>query len=321
MFLKNANRALRRKKTRNNVNLSRKEFIETLVNEYHTTTNIEAQEQVTANLVNFAYDPLNYQYLRDAAALQLFFQLISLPNERLALHGVAGICNICSDFISRQEIIKPKNIEAIFKIFKETTNTETLIYLLTIFYLLALEDNSVRLKICSSENVQRITLCTKSTEQRLKLLAIVFLKDFASTELVTNDRKLLACRTYSSFKDSIIVHKIFTQDDLDKFTKLTGDTNPIHSTHVPEEERMVHGALLNGVVSGIIGTHLPGPGTVVLFQELLFPRQCRINKNTEILVKLVSKRKISVIYYECRQENEIVFKGKAKVMLPKNKYE
>lgn len=55
----------------------------------------EAQEQVTANLANFSYDPLNFSYLIEAKAVDLFLQLLQNPNEKLVLHGIAGLCNLC----------------------------------------------------------------------------------------------------------------------------------------------------------------------------------------------------------------------------------
>lgn len=56
---------------------------------------LEAKEQVTANLANFAYDPINYTYLKSASAVELFIELISSANPVLVRHGVAGICNLC----------------------------------------------------------------------------------------------------------------------------------------------------------------------------------------------------------------------------------
>lgn len=55
----------------------------------------EAQEQVTANLANFSYDPLNFEYLKESKAIELFLQLLSIPNPNLVLHGIAGLCNLC----------------------------------------------------------------------------------------------------------------------------------------------------------------------------------------------------------------------------------
>lgn len=130
----------------------------------------------------------------------------------------------------------------------------------------------------------------------------------------------LVKRRCSSSANSVFVNKIFTQNELDKFTKLTGDENPIHSTQYNENDRLVHGAFLNGVISGIIGTQLPGPGSIVISQKFVFPNKCRINKNTEITVKLLNNRKISLVHYECKQDGEIVFEGEAKVMLPRNQF-
>lgn len=43
----------------------------------------DAKEQVLANLANFAYDPSNYQYLRQLQVLDLFLDSLSEENENL----------------------------------------------------------------------------------------------------------------------------------------------------------------------------------------------------------------------------------------------
>uniref|UniRef100_A0A5F8GXU8 Armadillo repeat containing 7 n=1 Tax=Monodelphis domestica TaxID=13616 RepID=A0A5F8GXU8_MONDO len=43
----------------------RLEYLQALVTEFQETASQEAKEQVLANLANFAYDPNNYQYLRE----------------------------------------------------------------------------------------------------------------------------------------------------------------------------------------------------------------------------------------------------------------
>lgn len=129
-------------------------------------------------------------------------------------------------------------------------------------------------------------------------------------------RMLLLSRLYSQQNkcQEVMIIKRFNQTELDQFTKLTGDFNPIHSIKTPPEKRMVHGALLNGIVAGIIGTRLPGPGTVVLEQKFSFPAPCRIDTDTEIVVRLLKKRKISLVTYECRQGTELVLEGEAKLL-------
>lgn len=56
----------------------------------------EAKLQVLANLANFAYDPVNYSYIRDVGVLDIF--LYVLKNEtigRLIRYAIAGVCNLC----------------------------------------------------------------------------------------------------------------------------------------------------------------------------------------------------------------------------------
>lgn len=43
----------------------------------------DAKEQVLANLANFAYDPSNYQYLRQLQVVDLFLDSLSEENETL----------------------------------------------------------------------------------------------------------------------------------------------------------------------------------------------------------------------------------------------
>lgn len=55
----------------------------------------EALEQVTANLANFAYDPINWPHLHEADALDVFVASVDNPNPNIQLHAVAGLCNFC----------------------------------------------------------------------------------------------------------------------------------------------------------------------------------------------------------------------------------
>lgn len=112
--------------------------------------------------------------------------------------------------------------------------------------------------------------------------------------------------------DEIIVFKTITTDDILNFAKLTGDYNPIH---VDAPQKLVHGALLNGLVSGVIGTKLPGPGTIVVQQNFTFPKPCYAGDTIEIKVHILSVKKIMKCEYTCMANGErIVFKGDAKLI-------
>lgn len=101
---------------------------------------------------------------------------------------------------------------------------------------------------------------------------------------------------------------------MDRFSELSRDHNPIHKTTHPQAERCVHGAFLNAVVSGIIGTKMPGPGTIVLSQEFSFPSKCVVDEEIDMCVKLIENRKIIKVSYTFRQCDKVVFDGTAKLI-------
>lgn len=52
----------------------------------------EAKEQVLANLANFAYDPSNYEYLRQLQVLDLFLDMLTEDNETLVEFAMGKGC-------------------------------------------------------------------------------------------------------------------------------------------------------------------------------------------------------------------------------------
>lgn len=113
--------------------------------------------------------------------------------------------------------------------------------------------------------------------------------------------------------DSYQVKRIITQAMVDQFVSLIGDNNPIHITDLSADHR-VPGALLNGLVSGLIGSHFPGAGSLVVGQEYSFPNKCLIDREIEFNLQLVQNRKIMKIAYECQQEGTVVLTGFAKII-------
>lgn len=112
--------------------------------------------------------------------------------------------------------------------------------------------------------------------------------------------------------DQVSVLKVITNDDILKFAELTGDHNPIHTESA---RNIAHGALLNGLVSGLIGTKLPGAGTIVIEQNLTFPKPCYAGDTVEVIVKITSIRKIIKCAYMCIANGDrIVLEGEAKLM-------
>ena len=73
---------------------------------------------------------------------------------------------------------------------------------------------------------------------------------------------------------SIVVERTLTQDEFDRFAKLSGDNNPIHvdtdfSATTRFGRTVAHGLLLNSVLRGLLDTLVPGGRQVS--QSLMFP--------------------------------------------------
>jgi 3-hydroxybutyryl-CoA dehydratase len=75
--------------------------------------------------------------------------------------------------------------------------------------------------------------------------------------------------------------KTISEADIYAFAGLTGDFNPLHvdaefARQSRFGERIAHGLLTAGLISTVLGMHLPGPGGIFLSQTLKFLRPVRI---------------------------------------------
>ena len=78
--------------------------------------------------------------------------------------------------------------------------------------------------------------------------------------------------------DSASFTKTVTECDVVSFAGISGDFNPAHMDKASAEkgmfgQRIAHGMLSAGFISTVLGTQLPGPGTIYLSQELKFVKQ------------------------------------------------
>ena len=73
--------------------------------------------------------------------------------------------------------------------------------------------------------------------------------------------------------DSASITQVITQADIDAFARLSGDDNP---AHVDAEwaassrlgARVAHGMFTGSLISAVLGTKLPGPGSIYMSQTL-----------------------------------------------------
>ncbi|KAL3282007.1 hypothetical protein HHI36_005210 [Cryptolaemus montrouzieri] len=132
--------------------------------------------------------------------------------------------------------------------------------------------------------------------------------------------RYLSDRTCKTFKvgDKISRTRRITSKDIEEFSRFSGDNNSIHSIS-GSNTAIVHGAFLNALVSGVIGTDIPGHGTLVLKQTLNFPNKCFCDDIVTTTVEILQYRKIIEVGFKCVVENEdkIVLYGNAKLMVNK----
>jgi acyl dehydratase len=75
------------------------------------------------------------------------------------------------------------------------------------------------------------------------------------------------------------IHSV-TRRDIERFAAVSGDVNPAHldaeyAAATPFGGVIAHGMLSAGWISALLGTRLPGPGTIYLEQSLRFRRPVR----------------------------------------------
>lgn len=124
--------------------------------------------------------------------------------------------------------------------------------------------------------------------------------------------------------DSFELCKSFSEQDVNLFSKLSLDTNPIHIDEDYAKDsifkrKIVHGFLSSSLISAIIGTRLPGPGSIYLHQELNFKKPVYIGEQVRALVTINDiKLEKSIIYLQTNcynSNNEITVEGNAIIKL------
>ena len=112
--------------------------------------------------------------------------------------------------------------------------------------------------------------------------------------------------------------KQITQEDVDKFISICSDVNPIHvneefAKNAKLPGKIAHGILVSSLISTVVGTKCPGPGSVWLDQSLKFLLPVKINDTitaiSEILVKIPERQQVIVRTTCVNQNNEVVIEG------------
>lgn len=144
---------------------------------------------------------------------------------------------------------------------------------------------------------------------------------------LTNKTQVLENRTYDEIEvgESASITRTLTKDDIDLFAILSGDVNPAHldeayAAQTPFHKVIAHGMWGGTLISTVLGTKLPGPGTIYLSQQLKFQRPVCLGDLITVTVTATAKndeKKIVTLDCQCtNQAGKTVIAGTAEVMAP-----
>lgn len=113
--------------------------------------------------------------------------------------------------------------------------------------------------------------------------------------------------------------------DIQAFAAVSGDTNPAHLNAEYANDTLFHGVIAHGMwggalISALLGTQFPGPGTIYLEQVLHFTKPVRIGDTltvtATVLTKDDTKKRLELDCQVVNQKGDRVLHGTAKVLAP-----
>ena len=124
--------------------------------------------------------------------------------------------------------------------------------------------------------------------------------------------------------DSASFTKTVTETDIILYAGISGDFNPAHidSEHAKDSmfgQRIAHGMLSASFISNVLGTQLPGPGTIYMSQSLKFLSPVHIGDTVTatVTVTSVDERRRATLDTICTNQDGVqLVKGEALVLLP-----
>lgn len=144
-------------------------------------------------------------------------------------------------------------------------------------------------------------------------------------ELITN-----RCFDEINIGDTASIKRRLTQRDIQLFAVMSGDVNPAHLDEDYARDSMFHEVIAHGLwggalISTVLGTLLPGPGTIYLGQSLRFKRPVTLGDVLTVTVTAKSKNPANKrVTFDCRCTNQNggrVIEGEAEVIAPVEKIE
>jgi acyl dehydratase len=126
--------------------------------------------------------------------------------------------------------------------------------------------------------------------------------------------------------DKASLTKRFVESDVLGFAAVSGDRNPAHMDESYAQTtifktRIVHGMLVGSLFSALLGTELPGLGSIYTNQTLKFTKPVYLNDEITATVTvrelILEKNRVILDTTAVNQKGEVVIVGEATIMPPK----
>ncbi|HEX5785835.1 MAG TPA: bifunctional enoyl-CoA hydratase/phosphate acetyltransferase [Burkholderiaceae bacterium] len=131
-----------------------------------------------------------------------------------------------------------------------------------------------------------------------------------------------------SVGQSARLFRTLTLEDIQAFAAVSGDTNPAHVDPEYANDTLLHGVVGHGMwsaalISALLGTRFPGPGTIYVDQVLHFVRPVRVGDTLSVVVTVLTKhaenKHVDLDCQVTNQKGERVLHGTACVLAPTDK--
>ena len=124
---------------------------------------------------------------------------------------------------------------------------------------------------------------------------------------------------------SAMFGKTVTEADIVAYAGVSGDTNPIHlhdgfARTTRFGQRIAHGMLSGSFISAVIGTKLPGPGSVYISQTMNFMAPVLIGETITAVVTVTAideRRRRVTLKTQCLNGDKVVIDGEATILVPR----
>ena len=119
------------------------------------------------------------------------------------------------------------------------------------------------------------------------------------------------------------IEKVFNEEEVLNFSKMSMDDNPIHfdeeyAKNSRFKQRIVQGPFVTSLIGGLLGSKLPGPGTIYINQNTQFLKPVfigdKVTASIEIKEIRDDKPVIKLRTWVEKENGEVVIDGEAVIL-------